>query len=612
MMRGTIGSDLGRPLDEEAFGHVYDQRVIGRLMPYIRPYKHLVAAASVAMLVFTASQVAVPWIIKVGIDDYIRVGDFSGLTWIFALFLGNAMLYWGAQFIQEYMILKAGQAVLYRMRTDMFAHLQRQPVSFFDKTEVGRLMSRVQGDVHQLQEFLGVAVMTVGDLLSLAGYVAMLLIMSVKLGLISMSVLPVLVVILVVWQPYAIKSFLRVRRAISTVNGALNENITGVRVVQSMNRQQRNLETFDDKNGDNFSANLFAGRLSAGLLVPVDVLTALSIGLAIYFGAQMVSSSVLEVGALIAFILYIQRFFDPVRNLTMQYAQLQRAMASGARIFDLLDTRPGLVDAPGASDLPRLSGEIEYRNVSYSYVPGKDVLKNVNLHVRPGETVAIVGPTGAGKTTLVSLMSRFFDVPRDRGAILVDGQDIRDVTRRSLASQTSVVLQEPFLFSGTVRENIKYNHTDVTDEKIVDASKAVGAHNFIVRLEDGYDTYLHERGVNLSVGQRQLLSFARAIVADPRILVLDEATANVDSYTETLIQQGLQRLLSGRTAVVIAHRLSTIREADKIVVLDHGKVVQEGTHQSLMERGGLYSHLYQMNFAALQVSANGSNKSTSS
>ena len=587
-------------LEELVFGRVFDRRVVARLFPYVLPQKRLVATAAIAMLVFTATQVAVPWIIKVGIDDHIRTGDFAGLTWIVALFIGNAVLNWGAQFAQELNIAKAGQAVLYRLRGDMFAHLQKQSVSYYERTEVGRLMSRVQGDVYQLQEFLSIAVLTLGDLLSLFGYVAMLLFMSVKLGLISMAVLPVLIIMMLVWQPFAIRSFLRVRRAISIVNGSLNENITGVRVVQSMNRQERNLEAFDAKNRENLNANAAASRMSAGLLPPVDVLTALSIGLAIFFGAGLVSSNALEVGAMIAFIMYIQRFFDPIRALTMQYTALQRAMASGVRIFELLDTEPELVDAPGAKDMPKLRGEIELRGVGYSYVPGVDVLKNVSLHARPGETVAIVGPTGAGKTTLVSLMSRLFDVPRDRGAILVDGNDIRDFTRRSLVSQTSMVLQEPFLFSGTVGENIRYNHVEVTDEQMVEAAKAVGAHEFIVGLEDGYDTYLHERGVNLSVGQRQLLSFARAIVANPRILILDEATANIDSYTEVRIQRALHRLLQGRTAIVIAHRLSTIRGADKIVVLDHGEVVEEGTHESLMGSGGLYAHLYQMNFAAFK------------
>ena len=600
-------------VDAEEFGAVSNYRVITRFVPYIMPYKGLIAVSIVSMIVFTATLVAMPWIIKIAIDEYIRAGDLRGLTWVVAIFAGNALLGFGAGFTLEYSLARVGQGVLYGLRRDMFAHLQRLSVSYFDKTEVGRIMSRVQGDVWQLQEFLAVAVITMGEVLSLAGIIVALLLLNLKLGLVTMVVWPLLVLIVAFWQPLARKSFFRVRRAISIVNGALNENISGVRVVQAMNRQTRNLEQFDEKNRENLSASLSATKLSAGLLPGVDILTAFSIGLAVYFGAQMVSANSLEVGALIAFILYIQRFFDPIRSLTMQYTALQRAIASGLRIFDLLDTIPDLVDRPQAEPMPTLTGEVDFRDVSYSYVPGQDVLSHVNLHVNPGETVAIVGPTGAGKTTLVSLLTRLYDVQDQRGAILVDGNDIRDKTRRSLASQTGMVLQEPFLFSGSVRENIKYNHVEATDEAMERAAKAVGAHDFITKLEDGYDTYLHERGVNLSLGQRQLISFSRAIIADPLILILDEATANIDSLTEVQIQRGLQTLLHGRTAIVIAHRLSTIRGADQIVVLDHGKVIETGKHQELMDRNGLYAHLCQMNHAALEesmpASTNGGNGS---
>ena len=594
---GRMQADLG---GDDAAGTAFSYRVVARLAPYVRPSAHLVAIATVAMIVFAASLVAVPWLIKVAVDDYIVPGDLGGLGFIVALFVGNALMSVAAHFTQEIAMTRAGQGVLYRLREDMFAHLQKLSLKFYDRTEVGRLMSRVLGDVYQLQEFLSVAVITIGDLLSLILIVVAVVTMSLKLGLISMVFVPVLVLIVMVWQPFAKRGFVEVRRTISIVNGALNENISGVRVVQSMNRQERNLEQFDEKNRASLTTSLSATRLATGLLMPVDTLTHLGIGLVIYFGARMVTDDAIEVGTMVAFVLYIQRFFEPIRSLTMQYTQLQRAMASGARIFELLDAEPDVVDAPGARDLPRLEGEIEVRGVSYGYVEGEDVLKNVNIHVKPGTTVAIVGPTGAGKTTLVSLISRFYDVEQGRGAILVDGKDIRDVKRGSLARQMSMVLQEPFLFSATVRENIKYNHPDVTDEQMIEATKAVGAHDFITQLEDGYDTDLHERGVNLSVGQRQLVSFARAIVADPRVLILDEATANIDSYTEMLVQRALKRLLEGRTAIVIAHRLSTIRGADQIVVLHLGEVVEVGTHDELMQNGNLYAHLYQMNFASLK------------
>ncbi len=600
---GTYAARRGH-IDEEVFGSVYDQKVVLRLLPYILPFKKLVIIASISMLIYTGTQVAVPWLIKIAIDSYITPGDFAGLTWIFGIFIAIAALNWLTNFTQQFSMEKVGQGVLYNLRRDVFGHVQKHSISFFDRMEVGRLMSRTQGDVGQLQEFSALVVMTLGELLGLVGIVVALLIMNLKLGLITMIVLPLLIGIMAVWQPLARRAFMEIRRAISIVNGELNQNITGVRVVQAMNRQDTNLKVFDGMNVTHREANLSAGRMSSGLIPAVDILTAIAIGLAIFFGARMVSGGELaEAGILVAFILYIQRFFDPIRNLTMMYTQLQRSMASGSRIFDLLDWQPDLVDAHDAKTMPEIKGEVEFKNVSFSYVPGEDVIKNVNLHVEPGEVVAIVGPTGAGKTTLVSLMSRFYDVEPDRGAILMDGHDIRTVVRSSLASQMSMVLQEPYLFSGSIKENIKYNHTDATDQRMIEAAKAVGAHDFIMALENGYDTYLAERGANLSVGQRQLLSFARAIVADPKILILDEATANIDSYTEILIQRALSELLRDRTAIVIAHRLSTIRGADKIIVLNFGEVIEIGNHDQLIAKGGLYAHLYQLNYAAMEAPA---------
>ncbi len=599
-------SAFGRPsgggddLDEKEFGSAVDPKVIRRMIPYVLPEKRLMSAALAAMLIFAATQVSVPWLIKLGIDQYVANGDRAGLILVALLFFGSSILTGISLYIQDVAIAHAGQSVLLALRRDMFSHVQRQSLRFFDKTEVGRVMSRIQGDVFQLQEFLGTIVLTLGDFLSLAGIVAAMLLLDVRLGLLSLSVVPLLVLTMALWQPFAKRTFIRARATISIVNASLNENIAGVRVVQSMNREEENMRQFDQKNRRNLDAFLGAGKLSAGVLPAVDFLPAISIAIALYFGAGMVTGGTVEIGLLIAFIMYIQRFFDPIRNLTIQYTLLQRAMASGARIFETLDVEPDMVDAPNAVDLPPIRGEIEMRGVSFAYKPGEDVMHNVNLHVQPGQTVAVVGPTGAGKTTLVSLIARFYDVERGRGAVLIDGHDVRDVARASLSGQMSMVLQEPFLFSATVRENIKYNHVDASDERMIEAAKAVGAHDFILKLEDGYDTLLEERGENLSVGQRQLISFARAIVADPRILILDEATANIDSHTEAQIQTALRTLLQDRTAIVIAHRLSTIRDADKIVVLNRGQLAEEGTHDELLDRDGLYAHLYHMNYAVLE------------
>ena len=575
--------------EEDEQGRLYDHQVVMRLLAYVRPYRLRMAVTVVFMLGYTGTVVALPWIVKWLIDGYVADGDLSGLRLGALMFVVVAVLQFVTNYIHLRLMAHVGQRVLYDLRMDLFKHLQRLSLSFYDRNEVGKVMSRVQNDVQQLQEFLSIVVLSLADVLSLAGIIAVMVAMDASLALITLSVVPLLFVMLVVWQRYARGAFVRVRQAIAVVNSGLQENISGVRVVQSLNREQVNIRQFGRSNYEHLDANLQASRFSAALLPSVEVLTALGLALVVFFGGGMVQDGALEIGVLVAFALYIQRFFEPVRNLTMQYGQLQKAMASGVRIFEQLDVVPEVMDKPGAMRLPPVRGDVRYEGVGFQYTPESPVLEDIDLRVQAGETVALVGPTGAGKTTLVSLLLRLYDVTK--GRITVDGQDIRDVSQDSLARQMSIVLQEPFLFSGTVGENIRYNRTEATDEEVERAAKAVGAHDFISKLERGYDTPLQERGGNLSVGQRQLISFARALVADPRILILDEATANIDTQTEVLIQQAIGELLKDRTALVIAHRLSTVRNAKRIVVVDQGRIVEQGPHDELMAAGGLYAQL---------------------
>jgi ATP-binding cassette subfamily B protein len=599
MIRGQVRGGLHRAedlVDDVVFGKVYDQKVVIRLFGYLKDYKIRFALAAVSMIVLTLTSTAMPWLVGYTIDEYIAKGNLSGLTFILLAFLGNGLLNWGSQWLQLLCMAYIGRGILLTLRTQMFDHLQKLSLSFFDRHEVGRIMSRVQNDVTALQEIVSAGILDiVADLLSLVGIIFMLCYMNIRLALITMTIIPVLAVILIVWQKYARNAFMRVRMAISVVNAGLQENISGARVIQSLSRENLNLERFDAVNEANLGANLQASRLAAGLLPIIELLMGAATALVIIVGGMEVIQGQLLVGQLVAFILYVQRFFDPIRRLSMEYTELQRAMAGGQRIFEVLDTKPEIVDAPDAIELPAIKGEVNYDDVSFEYVPGLEVLHNINLRIEPGETIALVGPTGAGKSTIVSLVGRFYEVTK--GKLTIDGFDIHKVKQESLRHQIGVVLQDPFLFSETAMENIRYGRADATDDEVIEAARVVGADQFIRRLENGYNTLLHERGSNLSVGQRQLISFARAVLSNPRILILDEATANVDTQSEIIIQNALRQLLKGRTSLVIAHRLSTIRDSDRVIVLDGGRIMEMGTHKELLAKGGLYHKLYTMSYA---------------
>jgi ATP-binding cassette subfamily B protein len=590
----VVGSQIDT---EEQIFAAYDGRIMRRFWGFIRLHRRRLSLAVLAVLAFAASQIAIPLVLRSVIDEALVKG--ADHEWLLTLgvlaFFGVVTFNFLANLVQETLVARIAERLLINLRRAMYHHLQRVSLSFMDKTQVGRLMSRLQGDVHALQEFLETSVFAIGDFVLLVGITIVLLVLDWRLGLLTLSVVPILVVVRLIWLPRARRAFLRARVTSSTLNGALAEGINGVRTVQGMGREAVNLRLFEEKVEDNLDAQL-RGTWLAQIMVPiVDTLTGTAMGIVVVAGGIAVLEGQLDLGVMVAFLFYVQRFFDPIRSLTMQYSVMQRAMASGQRIFEVLDVPMEVRDGPNALEPPSIDGAVEFRNVTFGYVPGLPVLRDVSFRVEPGETVALVGPTGSGKTSAMALVHRFYDVWS--GQVLVGGHDVRDLAQASLGRHIAMVLQEPFLFTGTVFENIRYA-TRASRDQVTEAAKAVGAHAFIMRLPQGYETPLEQRGGNLSLGQRQLISFARALVADAKILVLDEATASVDSYTERLIQAALARLLEGRTGLVIAHRLATIRNADRIIVLQDGRVVESGSHAELMRARGLYARLYRLNYAS--------------
>lgn len=513
------------------------------------------------------------------------------------LFAAAIVINFCASYLQENIVGRTAEKVLFDIREAMFTHLQHVSLSFMDKTETGRLMSRLQGDVNAMQEFLETSVISIGDIVLLFGIVVSMLYLNLQLGLLTLAVLPVLLLVRVVWLPRARVAFMAAHESNSVANGALAEAIHGVRTVQSMDRQSVNFSLYKEKAANNLAAHLTAARFAQVMVPIVDSLTGIAMAVVVVVGGSLVLDQSLEVGVMVAFLFYIQRFFDPIRSLTMQYSVMQRAMASGQRLTEVLDVPLHIRDADDAITLSaEADGSISFNDVTFGYDADFPILKNISFDVKPGETVALVGPTGSGKSSAVALVHRFYDV--QKGQVIVGGHDVRALTQASLGQHIAMVLQEPYLFTGTVEENIRYNKSSATRADVIGAAQAVGAHEFIEALTDGYDTMLGERGGNLSQGQRQLISFARALVADAQILVLDEATASIDSYTEMLIQKALKTLLKNRTGLVIAHRLATIRNADRIIVLQNGTLCEQGNHDELIAADGLYASLYNANYAS--------------
>jgi ATP-binding cassette subfamily B protein/subfamily B ATP-binding cassette protein MsbA len=504
---------------------------------------------------------------------------------------------WIVTFARVNIMARVGQSIIFDLRAQLFEHLQELSLSFFSHYSVGRVITRVINDVSVLRQFIAWAALAIArDLFALVGILGVMLAMNVRLSLLTFTVIPLMFAATLFFRKMARDNYRKVRQAISWVNSVLAENINGVRVVQAFSREATNYAQYHDVvNRNNLDTNLRAARVGAAYPAVIEVLGAMATGLVVWLGAVAVLGEQVTPGVLVAFILYIDRFFEPIRDLSRRYDELQSTMASSERIFALMDSNIEVKDAPEAIEIPPIEGDVRFESVSFHYSDDPTpVLQDVNLHVQPGETVALVGETGAGKSTLVKLISRFHDPTQ--GRILVDRYDLRTIIQNSLRRQMGIVLQDPFLFNGSVRENILFGRLDATEEEIRAAAQAVGAHEFIVNLRSGYDTSVEEGGVVLSVGQRQLISFARALLADPRILVLDEATSSVDTHTERIIQQALARLLQGRTAFVIAHRLSTVVNADRIVVIQDGRIVEQGTHPELLANGGIYYQLYSMGF----------------
>ena len=606
------GVQRGRAVDGwdyDDLGRVYDPTLVRRLFPFLRPYKWQAVVALISMLVFAVASYAQPFIMALATEsivDKLRSGTDADLAAVDdeilrfgALLVGLAAISFASAALQRLMTGYLGHRILRDLRSDMFRHLNRLSLGFYDREEVGRVMSRVTSDVVTLQELITSGFLNIlADFVGLGLIVLFLFLLDPLLALVSLSVIPVLLIFMLWWQRPAARAFIRVRQAISNVNGSINENVSGVRIVQSLNREQQNLRQFEQLNHANRNANMEAMRLQAVVIPTVEILATVATSLVlIVIGVRVFAGDLTAgeaLGFTIGFLLFIQRFFNPVRDIVLQYTMLQRAMAGAHRIFEVLDTEPEIVDPPDAIELPDVEGRIDFNHVKHSYVEGVPVLRDFDLHIEPGETVAFVGHTGAGKTTLTALVNRSYDI--ESGEILIDGIDLRQIQRASLTRRMSVVLQEPYLFSGTIADNIRYGRLDATAEEIAEAARAVGAGEFIERLPSGYETELHERGLNLSVGQRQLIAFARAIIADPRILILDEATANIDTHSERLIQEALKTILRGRTSLVIAHRLSTIRSADRIVVMRDGEIVELGNHEELIARNGVYADLYRMTY----------------
>ena len=590
--------------DEDIRSRSFDYNIIKRFMPYVSKYKRDVFIGFFFILLLTASSLMIPIVVKNLIDQsgclvgsscediqLVKNSILNGLL----QFLGLSAIVSISIFMSDSIIEKVGENILLDLRKKMFMHLQDVSISFMDKTDVGKLMSRLQGDVAAMQEALQMSVFAIGDLVLIFGIISVLLVMNVQLGLLTILVMPLMILIRMIWLPKARVAFLDARTKSSETTSYLAENINGIRTVQSFNRQDFNSKIFENKANGLYKAQLRAAKLSSLMLPTVETLTGISFAIIISVGASLVINDHITAGVMVAYMLLVQRFFDPIRTISMQYNAMQRAMASGYRIFEVLDIPVTIRDPQKPLDCP-LDGSIKFDNVSFAYVDKNYILRDFDLTIENGERIGIVGPTGAGKSTISNLIHRFYDT--NKGKVILGGVEIRKFSQEYIGKKVGMVLQDPFLFSGTILENIKYGNPDISLKNIEKSTELLGLNDFISSLDNGYDTVIGQRGSDLSMGQRQLLSILRALVADTQYLILDEATSSIDSYTEKKIQNALDILLKNRTSITIAHRLATVRKCDRIIVLNAGKIEEIGSHDELLSKKGLYSKLYSLNYSS--------------
>ena len=581
--------------EEQVLGKAYDAKLMRRLLTYIRPYRGSAYLAIACLLLGSAFSIVQPYLTKIAIDRYISSDNVAGLNKIAALYILTLILVFGLSFAQTWLINLMGQKIMCDLRMEIFGHLQKLDVAFFDRNPVGRLMTRVTTDVEALNELFTAGVISVfEDVFMLSGIIVFLFLLNYKLALAIVAILPLLILVTLMFKIKVRDSYRRVRTAIARINAFLQENITGAAVVQIFGQERKQYRKFTLINKEHLDANL-QGIFYYAIFYPLlELISAMAIALIIWYGGHQVFAGALTLGTLVAFIQYSDRFFRPISDLSEKYTILQAAMASSERIFKLLDTKPSIV-SPATPQAPSAKpGSIEFRNVSFSYNPGEPVLNDISFKVEPGQKIAVVGATGAGKSTIISLLSRFYDV--QQGEILIDGQNIKDFNLQALRRSIGIVLQDVFLFSGSVAENIRLGNGGISDMDVEKAAETVHAAGFIRELEHRYASKVGERGASLSVGQKQLLAFARALAYDPKILVLDEATSSIDTETEMLIRDALEKLMADRTSIIVAHRLSTVQNADRIIVLHHGRIRETGTHQELLHLKGIYWKLYQLQY----------------